>query len=65
VLEGVATRLGDLDVDGTISASDLAILLGLWNEIDPSIGDLDRNGVIGPGDVAIMFQRWGPLANLL
>ncbi len=65
VLEGVATRLGDLDVDGTISASDLAILLGLWNEIDPSIGDLDRDGVIGPGDVAIMFQRWGPLANLL
>jgi hypothetical protein len=59
-ISGVADvrALGDLDGDDVISASDLALLLGVWGEADPR-GDLDRSGAVGPSDLAAMLGGWG------
>jgi hypothetical protein len=47
----------DLDGDGVVSASDLAILLGNWG--NSGIGDLDGNGVVDAGDLAALLGAWG------
>jgi hypothetical protein len=49
---------GDLDLDGLVDASDLAILLSNWARTDARIedGDLDRDGVVGAADLAIMLE---------
>lgn len=48
----------DVDRDGEVSASDLAILLGSWGTFDPAI-DLDGNGAVDAGDLAILLGAWG------
>jgi probable HAF family extracellular repeat protein len=55
-LTPVKPALGDLDCDGSVNASDLAILLGGWNL--PGAGDLDRDGAVGPPDLAILLGAW-------
>ncbi len=47
----------DLDGDGVVGASDVALLLGAWGM--PGPGDLDGNGVVGSGDVALVLGAWG------
>ncbi len=48
--------VGDLDCDGTVGASDLALLLGGWGPGES--GDLDGDGSVGPGDLAILLGNW-------
>lgn len=51
--------LGDLDGDGAVGSSDLAILLGAWGPcIGACLADLDGDGAVGPGDVAILLGAW-------
>lgn len=47
----------DLDGDGAVGSSDLAILLGAWGASGP--GDFDGGGV-GSADLAILLGAWGP-----
>lgn len=47
----------DLDGDGSVGASDLAILLGSWGGGGPA--DFDGGGV-GASDLAILLGSWGP-----
>ncbi len=47
----------DLNHDGHVNATDLALLLGAWNT--PGPGDLDDSGLVGPGDLAILLGAWG------
>jgi len=55
--------LGDLDWNGCVGASDLAILLGAWcpsppcDTVPPS-ADLDRNGLVGASDLSILLGQW-------
>jgi hypothetical protein len=52
---------GDLDLNGLVNASDVAILLGDWG-VGPlcSTGpDLDSNGNVGASDLAILLGAWG------
>jgi hypothetical protein len=54
----------DLDGDGTVGASDLAILLGAWTSGAPCVGpacDADLNGdlLINAADLAILLGEWG------
>ncbi len=50
---------GDLDGDGSVGASDLAILLGAWGSCTSSCpADLDGNGAVGAGDLAILLGAW-------
>ena len=48
---------GDLDCDGEVGSSDLAILLGAWGE-SPHLADLDADGIVGPIDLAILLAVW-------
>ncbi|MGA1043962.1 MAG: FG-GAP-like repeat-containing protein, partial [Phycisphaerales bacterium] len=50
--------IGDLDGDGIIGGSDLAILLGAWNS-KGGPADLDGDGIIGGSDLAILLSAWG------
>ncbi len=52
-----AMHPGDLNFDGAVKASDLAILLGAWNSAGP-VGDLDGNGTVGPNDLSILLGDW-------
>ena len=46
----------DLNGDGSVSAADLAILLGAWGSSGP--GDLDGNGTVGAPDLALLLGAW-------
>ncbi len=47
----------DLNADGSVDASDLAILLGAWGTAGP--GDLDVSGNVDAADLAILLGGWG------
>ena len=47
---------GDLDGDGVVAASDLAILLSQWG--GSGSGDLDGDGVVGAGDLSALLGAW-------
>jgi formylglycine-generating enzyme required for sulfatase activity len=49
---------GDLNLDGLVDGQDLAILLGLWGQVDPPFGDFDGDGLIGSGDLAFLLAAW-------
>ena len=48
--------VGDLDGDGLVNASDLAILLGQWGGTGSA--DLDGNGVVDAADLAQLLGAW-------
>jgi hypothetical protein len=49
---------GDINGDGSVNASDLAILLGAWGGPSPS-ADLDASGTVDASDLAILLGAWG------
>jgi hypothetical protein len=56
-----AASPADLDGDGAVSASDLAILLGAWGPTEGPTGsaaDLDADGDVDAGDLAILLGAW-------
>lgn len=56
--------LADLDGDGEVGASDLAILLGVWGPVGSCppliVPDLDHDCEVGASDLAILLGAWGP-----
>ena len=50
---------GDLDLDGVVSASDLAVLLVFWGAVNPPAGDLTGDGVINGADLSLLLSNWG------
>lgn len=48
--------IGDLNNDGVVDASDLAILLGAWGTAG---ADLDGNGNTDAADLALLLGAWG------
>jgi formylglycine-generating enzyme required for sulfatase activity len=53
---------GDLNLDGIVNGDDLAMLLGMWGQVDPPFGDFDGDGLIGAGDLAFLLAAWSPPA---
>jgi hypothetical protein len=51
--------VGDLNLDGTVDAADLAILLGAWGT-SGGAADLDASGSVTGADLAILLGAWGP-----
>ena len=51
----------DLDLDGAVNGSDLALLLAAWGGTGTSTGagDLDGDGTVGGGDLALLLGSWG------
>jgi hypothetical protein len=54
----------DLTSDGTVGASDLAMLLGAWGPCGKTCtADIDGDGVVGAADLAALLDAWGSCAN--
>lgn len=49
----------DINGDGQVGSTDLAMLLGDWGAAD-SPADLDSSGDVGSTDLGIMLGSWGP-----
>lgn len=49
----------DLTLDGTVSADDLATLLGAWGDCDACPADFDASGTVDGGDLAALLAAWG------
>ncbi len=49
----------DLDGDGSVGGSDLAIMLSAWGSCGGCPADLDGDGSVGGGDLAILLASWG------
>ena len=48
----------DLDGDGTVGGSDLAILLGAWGPCAGCPADLDGDGIVSATDLARLLGAW-------
>lgn len=55
---GSGSIVGDLNGDGVVDGTDLAILLGAWGTSGP--GDLNGDGVVDGADLAILLGAWTP-----
>jgi hypothetical protein len=57
----VGSCLGDINGDGIVGLSDLAVLLGNWSKKVPAYdeGDLDGDGIVGQADLAILLSLYG------
>ncbi len=52
------TPIGDLDGDGGVGGSDLAILLGAWGSFGGA-ADLNGDGIVDAADLALLLGAWG------
>lgn len=53
---------GDLDGSGEVNASDLGLLIALWNS-DGSVlagSDVNADGIVGAADLGLLIGAWGP-----
>lgn len=48
----------DLDLDGTVNAADLGLLLGSWGPCDACNADIDGDGVVNAADLAALLGDW-------
>lgn len=54
------TSLGDLNGDGAVNASDLALLLGAWGPCGTVCpADLNGDGLVNASDLALLLGNWG------
>ncbi|MEE9131027.1 MAG: hypothetical protein V3T84_13495 [Phycisphaerales bacterium] len=59
LLMPINSPLGDLDLDCSVGASDLLILLSNWGRCKGCPSDLDGNGSVGASDLLILLVNWG------
>jgi hypothetical protein len=54
---------GDIDGDGAVGGSDLAVLLADWSRSTAAAGylasDLSGDGVVDAADLSVLLARWG------
>lgn len=50
----------DLNGDGVVEASDLALLLGAWGPNSGDGADLNEDGVVDAADLQTLIAAWGP-----
>jgi hypothetical protein len=50
-------RAGDMNLDGTVDAVDLGILLGRYGN-GPGLGDCNDDGTVDAADVAVLLGQW-------
>ncbi len=60
----ILCKRSDLDADGGVGSSDLALLIGSWGPCPsfsiPCLPDLDGDGAVGSSDLAQLLGEWGP-----
>ncbi len=58
VLDRCERDFGDLDLDGVLSAADLALLLGAWGTPGVGFGDIGGDGIVNAEDLAFLLSNW-------
>jgi formylglycine-generating enzyme required for sulfatase activity/CxxC motif-containing protein (DUF1111 family)/subtilisin-like proprotein convertase family protein len=58
VLDRCERDFGDLDLDGVLSAADLALLLGAWGTLGVGFGDIGGDGIVNAEDLAFLLSNW-------
>ncbi len=48
---------GDLDLSGSVDASDLTVMLANWG--NTGVGDINNDGSVGGSDLTILLASWG------
>lgn len=51
--------VGDMDGDGLVGPSDLAMLLAAWGPCGGCVADLTGDGVVDGADLLVMLAHWG------
>ncbi len=54
--------VGDINMDGVVSAGDVLLLLGSWgrcDDCDDCPADLNGDCIVGAGDLLILLANWG------
>jgi len=59
VLDSCELAFGDLNLDGLVDATDLAMLLSVWVSVDSAFGDLNRDRIVNASDLAMLVDRLG------
>jgi predicted outer membrane repeat protein len=57
-LDACELARGDLNLDGSVNAADLSVLLAFWGAKNPPVGDLNGDGVIGGADLSTLLSNW-------
>lgn len=52
-----ATNPADLDGDGSVGGTDLAILIGAWG--GSGLGDINADGIVDAVDLSLLIGAWG------
>ncbi len=61
-----AACLSDLDGDGSVGQTDLALVLGAWgSQVPGDPADVDGSGLVGPEDLARILGAWGPCIDVV
>lgn len=50
--------LGDLNHDGSVNGTDLAIVLGSWGPCTDCVADINDDGVVDGNDLAVVLGGW-------
>ena len=58
VLDRCERDFGDLNLDGMVSAPDLALLLGAWGTPGVGFGDFGGDGIVNAADLAFLLSKW-------
>ncbi|MFM7133720.1 MAG: right-handed parallel beta-helix repeat-containing protein, partial [Planctomycetota bacterium] len=58
-LDSCERLYGDINLDGTVNASDFLMQLAYWGAPSPPVGDLDEDGDVDGADIAILLGNWG------
>lgn len=56
---GACPCVGDVDSDGTVNATDIALLLGAWGQNLSDPADLNGDGFVNAADLAQLLGNWG------
>jgi hypothetical protein len=52
----------DLNLDGSVNAADLAVVLSRWGAAGP-LADLNLDGTVNAADLAVVLANWGSCPN--
>jgi hypothetical protein len=55
-----AACAADLDGDGSVSGSDLGLLLVEWGCVEACAADIDGDGTVSGSDLGLLLASWGP-----
>ena len=58
-LDSCELNRGDMNLDGIVSAPDLALLLNFWGFVNPPVADLNQDGVVNAADLTALLGNWG------